>query len=68
MKRKTARTVITLALVLGVLILSWRGITFTAPSRPMLPPSFVMKLDGSAYSCTMRGSQADCTVRSVARH
>jgi hypothetical protein len=40
MKRKTARTVITAALALGILILAWRGIHFVLVSH--LPASFTL--------------------------
>jgi hypothetical protein len=50
MKRKTARTLITAALALGILILAWRGIHFVLVSH--LPAHFTLKLDGIPWRCT----------------
>ena len=59
MKRRTARTILTAALALGVLILAWRGIHFALMSH--LPASFTLKLDGNPWKCTSSGNVINCT-------
>jgi hypothetical protein len=70
MKRKTARTVITAALALAVLIFAVRGIRLTPagsdPPPAPVPSRFTLNLVGVVYTCAMKGKTANCAYKAPA--
>jgi hypothetical protein len=56
MSWKWMRTLITIALMVGIFILATRGIHFET-----IPFKFTLKMAGNTYACTRAGIVVDCT-------
>jgi len=55
--KKGTRTLLTLAVVAGILILAVRGISLTpAGTSPMPSHSFTMNMNGITWKCTTAGN------------
>ena len=66
MKRKTARAIVTIALVLGVVIIAVRIHPSPAgdpPAHKMPPAHFTLRLDGNSWLCASSGTIVSCTYR-----
>lgn len=63
MSAKGARTLLVLALAVGIIIFAARGISVSPSAALPSSGSFTLNLDGNNYACTMKGGVMNCTYR-----